>query len=520
MSGDQKLPLLQHAGTFQVGTGSTPDAKSCSGPALKKRWSIASPKEKQLQDLEVEEVLHQGMAALFTVKEVSAASSMVARPLKATTMMLDKVVPSTLEEEENDDPFAGAPTAGGCTNGEGMMNFLNNCLGSGMLGMGYCIAQTGLLGGLLLTILSAVLNRRTLLMNMRACQYAGCKPASTEVGSISYGKPGQWVLVSMVVFMAFFCMVSYVDATADAVEGLLASVFGKEVLPSQTTLAFLVWVIMLFPPTLLRSMSAVAMLSFLAFCGGAVIVVSLSAVCVQLLFQNGFPPMDQVRLWPASLAGFMNAFPILMLVFSVQAGGDVVLATLKDTTQQNQQKILNTTFRLVIVMLYTIGALCYLAFLDATEGDILKNLPEGPVANLLRVASLVLVVLSYTIMIIPCKVALLDVVFNKNEAMQESTWTQFYGVTVGLNVSALLFALAVSDLSLVLGFDGAVCTNFVAFMLPTAIFLKVQARPASSELEARPFFHPKNTVDLCIFMLGFVSMIMSSYQLVQRASGA
>jgi len=194
---------------------------------------------------------------------------------------------------------------------------------------------------------------------------------------------------------------------------------------------------------------------------------------------------------------------------------------MKDTSDKNQCRILDTTFTLVFFLLYTIGCLCYLTWLDDTKGDVLQNLPSDSVAGIIvRMASLDLVVLSYMIMIIPCKVALIDLLFGKNEALQESTLAQFYGTTLVLNVLALVTALAVSDLSLVLGFDGAVCTNFVAFLLPTSIFLKLQSAPANPELEARAMFSPRNAVDICIFFLGIFSLVLSSYQLVQRFNSA
>merc|ERR1719221_1334968 len=201
---------------------------------LNKRWSFASPKEKQLQEVEPEDFLHQGMAAVFTVNEMEKHGSVITAPLRATTQVFSALVPPPVAEEDEEGdapPFAKPDEAAGCTNGEAMTNLLNNCLGSGMLGMGYCIANTGLIGGLLVMLLSAYLNQRTMMMNLKSCKYAGCKPASTEIGSKAYGKAGQLTLVFMVVFMGFFCMVSYVDATADAVSGLIESFAGKQWVP-------------------------------------------------------------------------------------------------------------------------------------------------------------------------------------------------------------------------------------------------------------------------------------------------
>jgi amino acid permease len=407
-----------------------------------------------------------------------------------------------------------------CTNGEAMLNLLNNCLGPGMLGMGFCIAQTGLLAGLLILLFSALLNRYTLMLNIKSCMYAGCKPASTEVGSIAYGTLGRLLLVCMVVLLGFFCMVSNIDASADAVTGLLITFMGEDAIPSREAITIFCWLVLLLPPTLIRSMSWVAKLSFIAFFGGITIVVSVSIVCLQTLVAEGLPPVDKIRLFPESISGLLNAFPILMFMFSVQAGGDVVLVTMKDTSTKNMYKVLDTSYILTFIMLYFIGSLCYLTWPDEIKGDVLQNFSPNSAAGVIaRIASLDLVVLSYMINMIPCKVSLIDLIFGKNEAQQESTSTQFYGITMVLNVLALLTSLMVSDLSLVLGINGAVCTNFVAFMLPAAFWLKVQSKPADPSLDAIAMFSPCNGKDAIVWILGAISMILSSYQVMQRASG-
>jgi len=203
-----------------------------------------------------------------------------------------------------------------------------------------------------------------------------------------------------------------------------------------------------------------------------------------------------------------------------ESGGDVVLVTMKDTSIKNMYKVLDTSYILTFIMLYFIGSLCYLTWLDEIKGDVLQNFSSNSTAGVIaRIASLDLVVLSYMINMIPCKVSLIELIFGKNEAHQESTSTQFYGITIVLNVLALLTSLMVSDLSLVLGINGAVCTNFVAFMLPTAFWLKVQSKPADPNLDAIAMFSPSNRKDVVVWILGAISMVFSSYQVMQRASG-
>ena len=56
----------------------------------------------------------------------------------------------------------------------------------------------------------------------------------------------------------------------------------------------------------------------------------------------------------------------------------------------------------------------------------------------------------------------------------EATTSQFYSVTLTLNALALLVATSISDLSIVNGLNGAVCTNLAAFVLPVLFYIKVR----------------------------------------------
>jgi sodium-coupled neutral amino acid transporter 11 len=510
---------IQHRSTVDIGEAFEKSHEDLSltslkKPMLKRAWSISSPKERKFSGVEPGDFMKEARAQVFTSSNLRETNKVIGGFHSAIANVAEFVAPMDALQEED-------PAKDGLqTNGEAMLNLLNNCLGSGMLGMGFCIAQTGVLMGMLVMIFSALVNKKTLMLNLKCSRWAGVKPASTEVGDVAMGRTGQLLLVLMVVLMGFFCMVSYVDACADAIIGILSVKFETKELPPASVISIICWVFLLVPPTLIRSMSAVAMLSFIAFIGGMTIVVSLSVVCIMQLASTGLPVMTgegrQIRLFPADVSGFLNAFPILVLVFSVQAGGDVVLVTMKDASTPNMEKVVNRTYGMVLVMLYFIGVLCYITFLDDTKGDVLKNFSATSIPGIIaRVASLDLVVLSFMIMIIPCRVALLDLVFGKNEALQESTKAEFYGVTMVLNVLALGMALAVSDLSLVLGLDGAICTNFVAFLLPVAFWLKIQAHPVANE-EAVPVFSCRNVVMFAIFTIGFMSLVLSTAQILRR----
>mmetsp|Transcript_35663 Transcript_35663/g.29976 ORF Transcript_35663/g.29976 Transcript_35663/m.29976 type:complete len:117 (-) Transcript_35663:95-445(-) len=90
-------------------------------------------------------------------------------------------------------------------------------------------------------------------------------------------------------------------------------------------------------------------------------------------------------------------------------------------------------------------------------------------ANIGRVFLLVLVVLSYMFMIIPCKVAMSELLLGKNEVKLEPSYSEFVIITTALNTIAFVTAYYMKDLSLVISINGSFTGSLVGFICP-AIF--------------------------------------------------
>merc|ERR1711957_382297 len=125
-----------------------------------------------------------------------------------------------------------------------------------------------------------------------------------------------------------------------------------------------------------------------------------------------------------------------------------------------------------------------------------------------------LVVLSYMIMAIPCKLSILDSVFGKNEALQESSTTQFYGTTIVLNILAIICAIAIPDLALINGLNGAICTNMNAFIMPALFFIVIRSRPEDKSEEAVPISSMRNLPYFLLILFGTTMLVLGTKQVV------
>ena len=520
-------PLLQHQSrSFSFRSEYSSDLSSEeSGSSFKRKmladhgraWTMATKDEKRLQEY----------ASTHTLEKVSFAA--IARSINIGDIddvdypRLSRLVKRglTMAELITPEPTV-APTeeqAGLQSNSEAIVNLLNNCLGSGMLTMGFAFAKAGILPSIATMLLSAYLNRFTLLLNIDSCAIAQCDAASAALGEHAFGSAGRIVLVVLYTTFAFLCCVSYVTATADSLSGILQLFVGEALAESRSVLLVAAWAVLLLPTTLVRSLKAVAALSFVAFVGGVVMLVSVACYCGTYLLANGLPDLAVGINWLApSVSDYFAAMPILLLVFSIQPGGGTVLATMQDSSVQNIRAVSLNAYLLVFAMDLTIGVIAYVTFTSEVQGNVLLNFsPTSPVALVARLALLDLVVLSYMIMMIPCKLSLLDLLFDKNEARGEASPVEFYGCTLVLNCLALGVALGVSDLSVVNGLNGAVCTNLVAFVLP--ILFRLKLAPAGDGGSAPPVLCLANLPYLAILAFGLFSLALGTAQLVQTLAG-
>jgi amino acid permease len=496
--------------------------------AYVKRKTVGTPVEKQLSDFEIsapelvaarQRAVMAGHAKLMNpslmrrdsmIGQVSRFMSVPGDALLGTGVRKDSFTSESSEFEE------GARQ----TNGEALMNILNNQLGSGMVNIGYTFGQAGLFGGILGLLFAMTINRFTVHMVLDANTIINSDPTTTEVATKTYGEVGHVMLVIVYSLMGFFSMVAYIDAAADAVEGLmkLGYILGGyplDTMPAYSTICFCTWLILDVPPTMIRSLKGVAVISFVAFIGAIALTVSLIISCTLRVMRDGID-IASLDLFPASFSNFLNAAPIMVCLYAIQAGSCTILATMVDNSETNCRKVSKYGMTTAVSMHSLLGVVTYVTFGSAIAGDVTKSFPAtDPLAVIARIAILDLVVLSYVFMMIPCKFSMLDLIFHKNEALMEATPLQSYGTCIVINIATMCAAFAIPNLTLVMGLLGTVATPLAAFLMPPAMMVQARRYPENG-VEPVPYLSRSNIPYFAVFVFGLVLMTLSGKQLITR----
>lgn len=385
------------------------------------------------------------------------------------------------------------------TNTEAVTNLLNNCLGAGILAVPLGISKVGMVTALVMLIASAALNRFSLMLLIDSCGLANIQLSYCGIANHTLGKTGHALVTFTFTSMGFLCLVSYVDATTDAIDGILGF-FG---IALSKWMLFAVAVVLNFPPTFIRSLKSVALLSGVAFVGAIVVVICTMIECGGGLIRDGMPPSDSILLVSEDYLTVLGEVNIFAVTFCIQAGGSIVMSTLQDDSRSNKAKVTGAGFGIALLVNASVGFLAYLRFTNTITGDVVNAFdPTSVVTLFCKIALLDLVVLSYMFMMIPCRTALLCQIFNKNEAKMEASATQFNGMTLAINFSAVALAWFVPNVSTVISINGAVSANLLAWILPAAIYIAMRSSLAKDHKDYKPKFSPANLPFFCMIIFG------------------
>merc|ERR1719198_1783355 len=123
---------------------------------------------------------------------------------------------------------------------------------------------------------------------MKSSKLADEDPSTSDAAKKALGNAGKNIQMVCFFGMGFCSMISYIQATRDAVIKLL-QLTGLDLTgghgPQELMVA--VFLVLLLPPTLIRSLSNLATLSMIAFLCALIMVASIIICCSSVLLSNG-----------------------------------------------------------------------------------------------------------------------------------------------------------------------------------------------------------------------------------------
>jgi len=297
---------------------------------------------------------------------------------------------------------------GGASLFSSILNMANTIMGTGLLALPRCISLAGLVPGLLLIVLSALINVGTNVFLSDAAAVGG-HPASFNKLAVAAGGPALALVTdAAVVANALGAGITYAIVAADGLT------LGMPLLLGAASPGHQAWVLVvaaiITPLSLLRSLDALRLTSLLAvlILGGISGLVLLYALPASGPAADLDPcpadrtaspvscPPGEVRLF-TSPAGVLAALPTLVMAYGCQMSTPTLWNEMERPTRPRMLALYASALGTAMLLYLLVGGLGYATFGDAVAGNILKSYPATLAVGAARLGLALVVIFSFPI---------------------------------------------------------------------------------------------------------------------------
>ncbi|KAM6169689.1 sodium-coupled neutral amino acid transporter 3 [Rhynchocyon petersi] len=424
--------------------------------------------------------------------------------------------------------------------GMSVFNLSNAIMGSGILGLAYAMANTGIILFLFLLTAVALLSSYSIHLLLKSSGIVGIR-AYEQLGYRAFGTPGKLAAALAITLQNIGAMSSYLYIIKSELPLVIQAFLNLEDKTSHwyingNYLVILVSLTVILPLALMRQLgylgySSGFSLSCMVFFLIAVIYKKFHVPCpLPLSFPNitgNFSHVgEEAQLQEAEAAASCNpsyftlnrqtAYTIPIMAFAFVCHPEVlpIYTELKDPTKRKMQHISNLSIAVMYAMYFLAALFGYLTFYDGVESELLHTYnkvdPFDVLILCVRVAVLTAVTLTVPIVLFPVRRAIQQMLFQNHEF----SWLRHVLIAVILLTCINLLVIFAPNILGIFGVIGATSAPCLIFIFPAIFYFRIvptEKEPAKST--------PK-ILALCFAMLGLLMMTMSlSFIVIDWVSG-
>uniref|UniRef100_A0A672PC63 Sodium-coupled neutral amino acid transporter 3-like n=1 Tax=Sinocyclocheilus grahami TaxID=75366 RepID=A0A672PC63_SINGR len=367
--------------------------------------------------------------------------------------------------------------------GMSVFNLSNAIMGSGILGLSYAMANTGIILFLVLLTSIAVLSLYSVHLLLRSAEVVGIR-AYEQLGKRAFGHPGK---ILAAVFWVSFNLISKLPLFCIFFEWFLNGNY----------LIIIVSVFIILPLALMRQLGK-------PFC--SVIYKKFNIPCPFDGFTNH--TAENISIDGECEAKYFTinqqtAYTVPILAFAFVCHPEVlpIYTELRNPTKRRMQAIANVSILGMFVMYLLTAIFGYLTFYLNTEAELLHTYSKvDPLDTLIlcvRLAVLVAVTLTVPVVLFPIRRALLQLLFPD----KPFHWLRHISIALCLLFIANLLVIFVPNIRDIFGIIGATSAPSLIFILPGLFYIRIVS---TEPMKSRPKIQAA-----CFTALGFIFMSMS-----------
>lgn len=430
--------------------------------------------------------------------------------------------------------------------GMSVFNLSNAIMGSGILGLAYAMANTGIILFLFLLTAVALLSSYSIHLLLKSSGIVGIR-AYEQLGYRAFGTPGKLAAALAITLQNIGAMSSYLYIIKSELPLVIQTFLNLEKPTSVwymdgNYLVILVSVTIILPLALMRQLgylgySSGFSLSCMVFFLIAVIYKKFQVPCPlahnlanatgnfsrhmvvveEKEHLQGEPDAADTFCTPSYFTlNSQTAYTIPIMAFAFVCHPEVlpIYTELKDPSKRKMQHISNLSIAVMYVMYFLAALFGYLTFYDGVESELLHTYSKVDPFDVLilcvRVAVLIAVTLTVPIVLFPVRRAIQQMLFQN----QEFSWLRHVLIATGLLTCINLLVIFAPNILGIFGIIGATSAPCLIFIFPAIFYFRIMPT------EKEPARSTPKILALCFAAVGFLLMTMSlSFIIIDWVSG-
>nr|XP_055024508.1 sodium-coupled neutral amino acid transporter 3 [Misgurnus anguillicaudatus]XP_055024509.1 sodium-coupled neutral amino acid transporter 3 [Misgurnus anguillicaudatus]XP_055024510.1 sodium-coupled neutral amino acid transporter 3 [Misgurnus anguillicaudatus] len=414
--------------------------------------------------------------------------------------------------------------------GMSIFNLSNAIMGSGILGLAYAMANTGIILFVILLISMALLSAYSIHLLLKSAEVVGIR-AYEQLGNRAFGSPGKVAAACVITLHNIGAMSSYLfivkielpniirglTETTEAwyVDGrfliIIVSIFVILPLALMKRLGYLGYTSGFSLSCMVFFLIAVIYKKFVENCSDGHQNTSLNiTVLNQTIHLNSTSDTCEAKLFTLNSE---TAFTIPIIAFAFVCHPEVlpIYTELKNPSKKRMQCVANISIFAMFFMYLLTAIFGYLTFYGNVMSELLEMYGKTDKLMLcVRLAVLVAVTLTVPVVLFPIRRAILQLLFSD----KPFSWVRHILIAVCLLFAVNLLVIFVPNIRDIFGFIGATSAPSLIFILPGIFYLRIVPEE-QQPLKSRP------KIQAAVFVsLGFIFMIMSiTFIIVEWVTG-
>ncbi|KAM9752546.1 sodium-coupled neutral amino acid transporter 3-like [Menidia menidia] len=401
--------------------------------------------------------------------------------------------------------------------GMSVFNLSNAIMGSGILGLSYAMANTGIVLFLMLLTCIAALSCYSVHLLLQSAGVVGIR-AYEQLGLRAFGHTGKILAAVIITLHNIGAMSSYLFIVKYELPLVIQAFLGQTSLSENwfmngNYLIIIVTACVILPLATMKHLGYLGYtsgfsLSCMVFFLSAVVYKKFNIACPLEVFGNFSvdAAMGEDTCTPKYFTiNQETAYTIPILAFAFVCHPEVlpIYTELSNPTKRRMQNIGNVSILGMFTMYFFTAIFGYLTFYGNTEAELLHTYNKvDPLDTLIlcvRLAVLVAVTLTVPVVLFPIRRALLQLLFPG----KPFHWLRHIAIAACLLFAVNLLVIFVPNIRDIFGITGATTAPTLIFILPGLFYVRI-VPPSQEPLRSRP-----KVQALCFTALGFIFMIMS-----------